>query len=137
MSTSQAQFAKAIASLTERKEQFVVATVVQTEGSSLAKPGFKVVISKDGKAVWGSLGGACPESAIVSASKRVMQTGTPRVVKVYLEDTENAVEGVLRSQNEDEIHVETNCGGSMDIYIEPYQPKQGLVPVGHGRKDEV
>lgn len=123
--------------LAAKGEPFAVATVVKTEGSSLGKPGFKVVISGDGKVLYGTLGGACPESAIVHTAKKVLGTGTPRVVKVYLENVERAVEAVVRSQNEDEIHVETNCGGTMEIYVEPYLPALRLVIVGQGGKDEV
>jgi xanthine dehydrogenase accessory factor len=123
--------------LAAKGEPFAVATVVKTEGSSLGKPGFKVVISGDGKVLYGTLGGSCPESAIVHTAKKVLSTGTPRVVKVYLESVEKAVEAIVKSQNEDEIHVETNCGGTMEIYVEPYLPALRLVLVGQGGKDEV
>jgi xanthine dehydrogenase accessory factor len=64
-------------------------------------------------------------------------TGTPKTVKVYLESTEDAVGAVVTSRNEDEIHLETNCGGMMEIFIEPYVPAQKLVIVGRGGKDDV
>jgi xanthine dehydrogenase accessory factor len=133
----QKEFASILASLSAKQEPFAVATVVKTEGSSLGKPGFKVVISKRGEVLYGSLGGVCPESAIVETAKRAMETGVPRTVKVYLESTEKAVEAVVKSRTEDEIHVETNCGGSMEIYVEPYLPQQRLVVVGQGGKDDV
>jgi xanthine dehydrogenase accessory factor len=130
-------FARLTDELAAKGEPFAVATVVKTEGSSLGKPGFKVVISGDGKVLYGTLGGSCPESAIVHTAKKVLSTGTPRVVKVYLESVEKAVEAVVKSQNEDEIYVETNCGGTMEIYVEPYLPALRLVLVGQGGKDEV
>ena len=124
-------------SLATRGVPFAVATVVKTEGSSLGKPGFKVIISASGEVVYGSLGGVCPESAIAAVAKKTLRTGTPKMVKVFLESVENSVGAVLKSQNEDEIHVETNCGGSMEIYIEPYLPQQRLVLIGQGGKDDV
>ncbi|HXW94387.1 MAG TPA: XdhC family protein [Nitrososphaerales archaeon] len=133
----QAEFAKMIDSLASRGAPFAVATVVNIEGSSLGKPGFKVIISGAGEVLYGTLGGVCPESAIVSAAKMTMRTGNPRVVKVYLEGVENSVGATLKSQNEDEVHVETNCGGKMDIYIEPYLPQQRLILIGQGGKDDV
>jgi xanthine dehydrogenase accessory factor len=133
----QTDFTRLTDELAAKGEPFAVATVVKTEGSSLGKPGFKVVISGDGEVLYGTLGGACPESAIVHTAKKVLSTGTPRVVKVYLESVERAVEAVVKSQNEDEIHVETNCGGTMEIYVEPYLPALRLVLVGQGGKDEV
>ena len=133
----QAEFAKMIDSLASRGAPFDVATVVNIEGSSLGKPGFKVIISGAGEVLYGTLGGVCPESAIVSAAKMTMRTGTPKMVKVFLEGVDNAVGAVLKSQSEDEVHVETNCGGKMDIYIEPYLPQQRLILIGQGGKDDV
>jgi len=131
------EFARLMDNLTSRREPFALATVVKTEGSSIGKPGFKVMISKDGGILYGSLGGACPESALVPTAKKTIATGQPRNVKVFLEDVESAVEGVVKSQSEDEIHVETNCGGMMEIYVEPYLPQQRLILVGQGGKDPV
>lgn len=133
----QAEFAKMIEALASRGAPFAVATVVKTEGSSLGKPGFKVVISSTGEVLFGSLGGVCPESAVVDVAKKTMRTGDPKVVKVFLESVEDSVTAVLKSQTEDEIHVETNCGGTMEVYVEPYLPQQRLILIGHGGKDEV
>lgn len=134
---NQAEFAQTIDKLAGKGVPFAVATVVKTEGSSLGKPGFKVVISGAGEVLYGTLGGVCPESAIAAAAKRTMRTGAPKVIKVYLEGVEDSVEAVLKSQTEDEVHVETNCGGTMEIYIEPYLPQQRLVVIGQGGKDDV
>ncbi len=133
----QTEFARVMGSLVERREAFAMATVVRIEGSSLGKPGFKVIISRTGEILYGSLGGVCPESAIVNTSQQTLRTGTPKTVKVYLESVEKAVEGTIVSQNEDEIHVETNCGGMMEIYIEPYLPQQRVILIGQGGKDDV
>lgn len=133
----QAEFAKVMGSLVTRGEPFAVATVVKTEGPSIGKPGFKIIISDTGEVLYGTLGGACPESAIVPSARKTMRTGAPSTVRVYLENVENSVGAVLKSQSEDEIHVETNCGGTMELYLEPYLPTQRLVIVGQGGKDDV
>ena len=123
--------------LAERREPFVVATVVATHGSSLGKPGFKAVISKDGRIVQGTVGGVCPESAIATMALEAMRTGQAKVVKVHLEDARAAVDGTLRQSSPDEIYVETNCGGTMEIYVEPYLAPDRLVIIGQGGKDDV
>ncbi len=133
----QAEFAKMLDSLASRGAPFAVATVVKVEGSSLGKPGFKVIISGSGEVLYGSLGGVCPESAIADVAKKALRTGTPKTVKVFLESVESSVGAVLKSQSEDEIHVETNCGGTMEVYVEPYLPQQRLILIGQGGKDEV
>lgn len=133
----QTEFAKVMSTLVSGGEPFAVATVVKTEGSSLGKPGFKVIISSVGDVIYGSLGGACPDSVIVPLAKKTIRTGSPKTVKVYLENVEDSVGAVLKSQDDDEIHVETNCGGMMEVYVEPYLPPQRLVLIGQGGKDEV
>jgi len=133
----QFEFARVLTDLIERGQPFAVATVVKTEGSSLGKPGFKTIISKDGDVLYGTLGGVCPESAIVPTAKQTMSTGQAKTVKVFLEDVKSAVEGVVKSRGDDEIHVETNCGGAMDVYVEPFLPQQRLILVGQGGKDDV
>ncbi|MDA4124487.1 MAG: XdhC family protein [Thaumarchaeota archaeon] len=134
---NQGEFARVLSGLISHREPFVLATVVRIEGSSLGKPGFKALISKDGETLYGSLGGACPESAIANAMRTAISTGTPKVITVYLESVEKAVEATIRSQTDDEVHVETNCGGVMEVYVEPYLPQQRLFIVGQGGKDDV
>ena len=131
------EFARITDDLISRREPFAIATVVKTVGSSLGKPGFKGIISKGGEVVYGSLGGICPDSAIADTAKKTMVTGVPRTVKVFLESVDKAVAGVVTSRSEDEIHVETNCGGEMEIYVEPYLPQQRLILIGQGGKDNV
>ena len=118
----QAEFTGALERLTSEGTPFAVATVVKTEGSSLGKPGFKVVISEKGEVLYGSLGGVCPESAITDAARETMKSGVPKTVKVHLESVENSVNAMVKGRKEDEIYVETNCGGIMTIFVEPYLP---------------
>ncbi len=122
--------------LVKKGEAFVVATVVKVSGSSIGKPGFKEVISSKGEVLYGTLGGACPDSAIVEKAKEVLSTGNARTIKVFLENPEETIVG-MRENKEDEIHVETNCGGIMDIYLEPYRRNERLVIVGQGGRDEI
>lgn len=132
-----AAFVRTISDLASRREPFAVASVVRTEGSTLGKPGFKVVISKDGEIVQGTLGGGCPDGPIAQVGLQTLETGAPRVVRVHLVDVTQAVRGTVASESPDEIYVETNCGGTMEIYVEPYLPPHRLVIVGHGGRDEL
>ena len=134
---SQSEFAKVIGDLAERGESFAVATVVKTEGQSLVQTGSKVVVSGAGQVVYGTFGGACPESAVVSSAKKALGAGVPRSVRVFLDHVEGLDAAVLRSQTEEEIHVGAGVGGTMDVYIEPFLPPQRLILVGQGGKDDV
>src|SRR5208283_2171611 len=123
--------------LVERREPFVLATVVRIHGSSIGKPGFKAVVSKEGRIVHGTVGGVCPESAIATMALEALHTGKAKVVKVYLEDARGALDGTLKNKNPDEIYVEVNCGGMMEIYVDPYLASDRLIMVGQGGKDDV
>jgi xanthine dehydrogenase accessory factor len=128
---------KVMTSFIERGEPFALATVVRIEGSSLGKPGFKAVLSKEGEIVYGTIGGVCPESAIAEVAKEVIETGVPKIIRVHLESVENAVEAIVTGRKGDDIYVETNCGGMMEIYVEPFLQEHRLVIVGQGGKDDV
>lgn len=130
-------FPKVLNELIERRERFVVATIVNVTGSTLGKPGFKIIITGDKDVPYGTLGGACPESSLFPHAKEVMKSGKPKMVKVFLEEAKDAVLSMNRTVPENEIHVETFCGGIMDIFLEPYNPTSRLVIIGQGGKDDV
>lgn len=121
----------------EKRKPFVVATIINVSGSTLGKPGFKIIITGDEDVPFGTLGGACPESSLMPHAKEVMRTGKPKMVKVFLEEAKDALLSMNRTVPENEIHVETFCGGIMDIFLEPYNPAQRLVLIGQGGKDDV
>jgi len=125
-----------IDNLIRRRESFAVVTVLRVEGSGLGEPGLKEIISSRGGVLCGSLGGVCPDSAITGIARVTLETGQAKVVKVFLGREGNATEPALRSTG-DEIHVDSDHDGSMEIYIEPHLPQQRLIIVGRGGRDEV
>lgn len=114
-----------------------MATVTKTEGSTLAKPGFKILITSKGEIAAGTLGGGCPEGPIVEAALEAIRTTDPRVLTIHLVDTESAVAGTVRSADPNEIWVQTNCGGTLEVYIEPMVPTRRLILIGQGGRDDV
>ncbi len=130
-------YTTALTELANKREPFAVATVVRTQGSSLAKPGFKIVVDAEGKVRAGTLGGVCPEGPIIQIALDTMVKSQPRMIRVHLEDVEAAVSRTIASHDPDEIHVETNCGGRLEIYVEPFLPPDRLILIGQGGKDDV
>ena len=130
-------FAQRIQELSLKREPFAQATVTKTEGSTLAKLGFKILISHDGRVVGGTLGGGCPEGPIVELARRTMADGRPRLLRVHLVDAEREIRGTFGEPKEDEIYVETNCGGTLEVFVEPVLPAERLVIIGQGGKDDV
>ena len=129
-------FAGKLGEMGKKSSAFVVATVIRTEGSSLAKPGFKVII-QNGSIAYGTLGGACPENVILDSAENVLKTGQPKVIKVHLEDAGMGLEAMVSKKQDDDIYVETFCGGTLEIYLEPYLPSQRLFIIGQGGRDEI
>jgi len=130
-------FASLLSNLASRREPFVVATVTRTEGSTLAKVGFKIVISQGGDILGGTLGGGCPEGPVVEVAERAMGDGRARVVRIHLVDAATAVAGFVRAAGEEDIYVETDCGGTLEVFIEPMLPTERLVVIGQGGKDDI
>jgi len=130
-------FSRHLAELVARRAPFAVATVTKTEGSTLAKSGFKILISAAGEIVGGTLGGGCPEGPIVQVGLETLRTGEPRVLRIHLVDTEGSIAGTARESDPNEIWVQTNCGGVLEVYVEPMLPTPRLVLVGEGGKDDL
>lgn len=126
-----------MAELMESGREFALATVVNAEGSTLAKPGFKLILSNNGETLYGTLGGACPESAISLLAQDVIKNGRAKAVKVHLEQTEASLQGIVSRKNDDEIFVETFCGGTIEIFIEPYLNANILTIIKQGGKDDI
>ncbi len=94
------------------------------------------MVNKEGEVLHGTLGGACPEGPIVAAALEAIAEGRPRMMRVYLEEAESSIRASVE-RVEDEVHVETDCGGGMDVYIEPYVAAERLIILGHGARDEL
>ncbi len=116
---SSSEFVQKMSDLCSRGENFATATVVGTKGSTTGRIGFKILVGQDGNIVAGNLGGGCSESVVVEQALEAIRDGKPRTMQVLLEEEEKGGIGA-------------NCGGSMEIYIEPVVPKNQLVVFGGG-----
>ena len=116
---SSVEFVQKMSELVSRGENFATATVVETKGATTGRIGFKILISEAGQILLGNLGGGCSESVVVEQSIDAIKEGKPRSMSVLLEEEEKGGIGA-------------NCGGSMEIYIEPYVPRSQLVVFGGG-----
>ena len=113
------EFFKMAHELISKGEPFAVATVVKITGSSSAKPGAKVIINKKGETLFGWIGGGCAESMVAAEAVTSLKDGKTRIVYVDLTD--------------EVLGAGMPCGGSMEVYVEPFLPKPHLLIVGHGK----
>src|SRR6516162_11018856 len=105
--------------LRSRGAPFAIATVVEIEGSSSAKPGSKAIIDADARVILGWVGGGCVENVVRQEAMESIRDGRPRIVSVDLTD--------------EVFGVGMPCGGTMKVYIDPILPPPQVVIVGHGR----
>jgi len=105
--------------LISKSEPFAIATVVKITGSSSAKPGAKAIINKKGETHFGWIGGGCAESIAAAEALSSLKDGKPRIITIDLTD--------------EVLGAGMPCGGSMEVYIEPFLPKPHLLILGHGK----
>jgi xanthine/CO dehydrogenase XdhC/CoxF family maturation factor len=79
-------------------------TVVRTFHSAPRSPGASMVVAPDGS-VSGSVSGGCVEGAVYELATAVAQTGTPRLHRYGVSDS-------------DALAVGLTCGGIIDIFVE-------------------
>lgn len=85
-------------------EQVVIATVIETWGSSPCPCGSRMAITHLGRIV-GSVSGGCIEAAVIHSAEKVFADGIPAVLSF----------GVT---NERAWEVGLACGGEMKIFVE-------------------
>ena len=105
--------------LSSRGAPFAIATVIEIEGSSSAKPGSKALIDAAARVILGWVGGGCVENVVRQEAMESIREGRPRIVSVDLTD--------------EVFGVGMPCGGMMKVYIDPILPPPQLVIAGHGR----
>ena len=103
-------FSNALSEL-NNKEEFVVASVVRTSGSTPQKPGSKLLVKKDGTTI-GTLGGGCVEGDIWFASKEILSNGGDAKYQDYVLNEDLAANDGLV------------CGGTMYFLIDPYRAEK-------------
>ncbi len=82
-----------------------LATIVESRGSTPREVGAKMIIHELGE-ITGTVGGGCGENQVFQDALRVMREGRPRFSCVDLTGEINE-------------NTETNCGGIMDVFIDP------------------
>jgi xanthine dehydrogenase accessory factor len=114
------------ASLAQRGEPFVLATVVWSRGPASGKPGSTALITREG-AIHGWLGGACAEPTVIRESLKAIEEGSPRVLFLGTPEELEAAEaraGMIR------VPIACQSEGALEVYVEPVLPSPHLVVIG-------
>ena len=100
--------------LTREGAPYVLATVIESSGSSPRKPGAKMLVRHDGT-ILGTVGGGRVEADTIQAARESFRSGLPETLSFVLTKEHGFA-----------------CGGSLGIYIEPHLAAHRLVMFGAG-----
>ena len=86
----------------------VQATVIQTKGSTPRKEGSTMLVRQDGS-LFGTIGGGCGEGGVITKARLSLLDGKIR------EELADLTEDIA-------LESEAVCGGTLRVFIEPWQP---------------
>lgn len=111
--------------LAHRRESFALATVVWRQGPSSGQQGSRAIITADGR-MYGWIGGACAEPAVVREAQRVIAAREPGLL---LLGTSDQFAGAV-PEGMTVIPISCQSDGALEVYVEPVVPAPHLVVVG-------
>ena len=101
----------------ESRRPVALATIVDTDRSVPRHPGSKMLVYGDGTAD-GTIGGGEMEARVVTAALESLESGRPQRLTYSLVDAAAGDPGV--------------CGGTVEIFLEPYMPQTTVYVIGIG-----
>lgn len=108
---------QALADLEASGRPGVLCTVVSARGSTPRRAASKMLVYPDGR-ILGSVGGGELESRVIAAALEALQSGQPRLLEYRMNDPTEGDPGL--------------CGGQVQVYVEPLNPRPVLLIVGAG-----
>jgi xanthine dehydrogenase accessory factor len=111
------QLTEAIEALEQGGKAGVVCTIVESSGSTPRHVGSKMLVYPDGRFI-GTVGGGEVESRVISEALLTLEAGKPKLLRYNMVDPKQGDPGI--------------CGGQLEIFLDPIQPKPTVVVVGGG-----
>jgi xanthine dehydrogenase accessory factor len=108
---------QSLAELEERNQPAALCTIIRSNGSTPRHTGSKMLVYADGS-FKGTVGGGELENRVLAEARQAVLDGRPRILHYNMTDPARGDPGV--------------CGGQVEVYVEPLQPKPVLVVIGAG-----
>ncbi len=108
---------QAVAELERQNRPAALCMVVRSQGSTPRRASSKMLVYPDGS-ILGTVGGGEMERRVIEEAKQAIQEGQPRYLSYSMTDPARGDPGI--------------CGGQVEIYVEPINPKPTLVVIGAG-----
>jgi len=86
-----------------------LATIVKKLGAAPREEGAKMFVGSDGK-FYGTIGGGCTEAEVWQEARKVIKTGSAKLLHYTMEGKQLEDDGMI-------------CGGNVDILVEPVEEK--------------
>jgi len=96
----------------------VLATVVETEGSTYSKAGARMLIDSDGD-FEGLLSGGCLENDLIEHARLVIESGLPKIVSYDMRGTDDEFWGLG-----------VGCDGAISVLLQRLHSEDGFEPLG-------
>lgn len=110
--------------LTRKGVPFATATVVRAERPTSGKPGDKAIVTADG-VMHGWIGGSCAQPTVVREALAALRDDRSRLIRLSPDpQAQPPREGVS------DVPMTCFSGGTLEIFIEPHQPRPRLLIVG-------
>lgn len=108
---------RALLDLEETGTGGVLCTIISSSGSTPRHQGSKMLVYPDGRTI-GTIGGGEVENRVIKEALEAYQDGKNRILSYNMVNPKEGDPGV--------------CGGSLEVFVEPIQPKPVLVIIGGG-----
>jgi len=113
------------AELLEQGRPFATATVVRAQAPTSGKPGDRAIVTLEG-VMYGWIGGSCAQPSVVREARRAIVEDRSRLVRLSpTPGLDPLPPGMV------EVAMTCFSGGTIEVYIEPQQPRPRLIVVGH------
>lgn len=119
MSNKTKQLVDAYQQLKQQSQSAVLATIIETIGSTYQKAGARMVITQQEKLI-GLLGGGCFERDLIEQARTVMETGQSRIVFYDMRSQEDVVWGLG-----------LGCNGAVRILLQCLEVKHNFSPLNY------